>query len=123
MLKLKDAQKALNAIVLAGEDQLDKIAETACGADLMSDVLAFTKRKTLLLTGLTNVQVIKTANVSDLCALIFVRGKAPSKEVLDAAKEASLPIMVTDYTMFEACGILYSKGLRGCSPRENKESE
>ena len=118
MLKLHEVQKALDAKILVGEDQLDRVAEMACGCDLMSDVLAFTKIKTLLLTGLTNIQVINTANVSDLSALIFVRGKVPGHDIVEAARAASIPVMLTNYTLFEACGILYSKGLKGCPAKK-----
>ena len=80
MLKLSEVQKALEARVIEGKDKLDRVAESAFGADLMSDVLAFTRKKTLLLTGLTNVQVIRTADVSELSAIVFVRGKMPGQE-------------------------------------------
>ncbi|NLU45109.1 MAG: hypothetical protein GXX11_09690, partial [Acholeplasmataceae bacterium] len=107
MLKLSEVQKALSARTIVGEDKLNREAESAFGADLMSDVLAFTRKKTLLLTGLTNVQVIRTADVSELSAIVFVRGKIPGAEILQVAKECDIPVLLTDYTMFEACGILY----------------
>ena len=79
MINLNQVCSKLNAKILLGEDQMDREVFSACGADLMSDVLTFTKRKTLLLTGLTNVQVVRTAELSDLCAIVFVRGKLPGK--------------------------------------------
>jgi predicted transcriptional regulator len=121
MVGLKTVQKALQAEVLAGAQYMNKEAEMACGADLMSDVLAFTKRKTLLLTGLANMQVVKTADVSDLSALVFVRGKEPTPEILAAAESKGLPVMMTKYTMFEACGRLYAIGLIGCPPKGAEE--
>ena len=75
MINLNQVCSKLNAKILLGEDQMNREVFSACGADLMSDVLTFTKRKTLLLTGLTNVQVVRTAELSDLCAIVFVRGK------------------------------------------------
>ena len=113
-MKLADVQSVLAAEVVAGEKLLEKEAGSACGADLMSDVLTFTKRKTLLLTGLTNVQVVRTAELSDLCAIVFVRGKLPGKEIVEAAKANDIPLLVTCYTLFEACGRLYEMGIKGC---------
>lgn len=118
MMNLKDVKELLQARVLTGEDLLDREVETCCGSDLMSDVLAFTKRRTLLCTGLTNLQVIRTADMTDLCALIIVRGKIPNEEILQAAEENALPVLATKHTLFEACGILYQAGLRGCSKKE-----
>lgn len=114
MIKLSQVCEKLNAKVLLGVDQLNREVGSACGADLMSDVLAFTKQSTLLLTGLTNVQVIRTAELSDLCAIVFVRGKLPSKEILEAAANNRIPVLLTCYTLFEACGLLYQMGVPGC---------
>ncbi len=114
MVKLNQVCSKLNAKVLLGDDQMDREVVSACGADLMSDVLTFTKRKTLLLTGLTNVQVIRTAELSDLCAIVFVRGKLPGKEIVEAARANDIPLLVTCYTLFEACGRLYEMGIAGC---------
>ncbi len=121
MLKLSEVQKALEARSIVGENELDREAESAFGADLMSDVLAFTRKKTLLLTGLTNVQVIRTADVSELSAIVFVRGKMPGTEILQVAKECDIPVLLTKYTMFEACGILYKLGLPACPVKELKD--
>lgn len=117
-MDLRKVQELLDAQVLMGEEYLDRPVETCCGSDLMSDVLAFTKRDTLLCTGLTNMQVIRTADMTDLCAVVFVRGKSPDKDILEEAAENQLPIMVTRYTLFEACGILYEAGIGGCSKGE-----
>lgn len=116
-MDLRDVQNLLDAKVLTGSNLLDRHVETCCGSDLMSDVLAFTKRHTLLCTGLTNLQVIRTADMTDLCALIVVRGKIPGPEILKAAEENQLPVLATEYTLFEACGILYQAGIKGCSKR------
>ncbi len=91
-MKLLDVKKILEAEILVCEDQLDMEVSAACGADLMSDVLAFTKAGSLLLTGLTNVQVIRTAHVLDIAAIILVRGKKPSTEMISIAREQAMPI-------------------------------
>ena len=113
-MKLAEVCRILEAEVLTGVESLDVEAWTACGADLMSDVLAFTKEKTLLLTGLTNPQVVRTAELVDLSGLVFVRGKRPSAEVVAMAKERHLPVLLTRYPLYETCGLLYRAGLPGC---------
>lgn len=118
-MKLADIQSILAAEVVAGSRWLDQEVIAACGADLMSDVLAFTKERTLLLTGLTNVQVIRTAEMSDLIAIVFVRGKFPGRDVIQLAEEKRIPLMVCRHPLYEACGLLYSKGLAGCSRQVN----
>lgn len=116
-MNLKDVQRLLDAEVLAGRDYLERQVETCCGSDMMSDVLAFTKRNTLLCTGLTNMQVVRTAEMTELSALVFVRDKRPDKDILAAAEESMLPVLATGYSLFEACGILYGAGIRGCHKR------
>ena len=116
-MNLKDVQRLLDAKVLEGEELLDRQVENCCGSDMMSDVLAFTKRNTLLCTGLTNMQVVRTADMTELSGLVFVRGKVPDMEIVEAAGEDMLPVLVTEHTLFETCGILYSAGIRGCGKR------
>ncbi len=116
-MNLKDVQRLLNAEVLAGGDYLDRQVETCCGSDMMSEVLAFAKRDTLLCTGLTNLQVVRTAEMTELSALVFVRNKRPGRDILAAAEENMLPVLATACTLFEACGILYGAGIRGCRKR------
>ena len=111
----QDVQRVLKAKILVGEELMERPVETCCGSDLMSDVLAFTKCNTLLCTGLTNMQVIRTAGITDLCGIIIVRGKLPGPDFLDFAREAQMPVLSTNCTLFEACGLLYVAGLRGCS--------
>ena len=118
MLNLIKIQEILAAEVLVGDNLMNTVIHSACGADLMSDVLAFTKENTLLLTGMVNCQVIRTAEISDLSAIIFVRGKIPREEVLEAASEIKIPILITKYPMYEACGKLFAAGLAGCSRKE-----
>jgi len=105
-LILDDVVHLLRARVLYGKDMTVKVVEVGA-ADLMSDVLALSKPGMLILTGLVSVQVIRTAIVSDLCGVIFVRGKKPGREILDLAREANIPVLGTDLTMFEAAGVLY----------------
>jgi predicted transcriptional regulator len=112
-MKLHEAREILEAELLACEDKLGRDVINACGADLMSDVLAFSKEKVILLTGLVNPQVIRTAEMMDIKAVAFVRGKNPTKEVLALAEENSIVIMRTTLPMYTACGRLYQHGLRG----------
>ena len=113
---LSDIKKLLNAEVLSGEDEKalsEKDIHTACGCDLMSDVLAFVKDQSLLLTGLINSQVIRTAEMMDIVAVCFVRGKVPPEDVIELAKEKGITILSTEYPLYLSCGKLYSEGLRG----------
>lgn len=115
-MNLAAIKRILQAEVLVGEEYLNQVEVlTVCGADLMSDVLAFTKEKTLLLTGLTNNQVVRTAEMIDLSGIVFVRGKKPGPDVLKMAEERRLPLLLTSYPLYEACGLLFSSGLDGCS--------
>ncbi len=113
-MKLSEVRDILDAEIIVGEDCLDLEVHTAFGADLMSDELAFAKAGSLLLTGLTNTQVIRTANVLDIAAIILVRGKKPSSETIALASELKIPILTTKYILFETAGRLYMKGIVGC---------
>ena len=104
-------KELLNARVLAGNEILDREVYTACGSDMMSDVLAFVKDQAVLLTGLVNPQVVRTAEMMDMRCIVFVRSKLPTDEMLALAEEAGIVVMTTPLRMFEACGILYSGGL------------
>ena len=115
-MQLNDIKSILNAEVLSGESEQElcqKEIHTACGCDLMSDVLAFVKDQSLLLTGLINAQVIRTAEMMDIVAVCFVRGKIPPKEVIELAEEKGISVLTTEYPLYVACGKLYSGGLRG----------
>ncbi|PKN70520.1 MAG: hypothetical protein CVU54_05325 [Deltaproteobacteria bacterium HGW-Deltaproteobacteria-12] len=113
-MKLRDVKEILDAEVIAGEDKLDIEVKTAFGADLMSDVLAFAKSGSILLTGLTNDQVIRTADILDIAAIILVRGKRASANTINLAKELNIPLLSTKYILFETAGRLYEKGMVGC---------
>ncbi len=112
-MTLKDVQDVLRARVLVGEEYLDREASTACGSDLMSDVLAFSKDHSILLTGLCNPQVIRTAEMLDIVCIIFVRGKKVDETILEMAKERQIVVMETGHRMFSSCGMLFQAGLTG----------
>jgi predicted transcriptional regulator len=117
LMNLRQVQRILQAEVIAG-DGLDSIeVAMACGADLMSDVLAYIKTGSLLLTGLTNPQVIRTAEMANVEAICFVRGKRPPPDTIALAHSMNLPLLLTELPMFESCGRLYGEGLTGCSER------
>ncbi len=112
-MQLREVKNLLNAKLWIGEEQLSSEVYTACGCDLMSDVLAFAKEKVLLLTGLVNLQVIRTAEMLDIKAIVFVRGKSPSEDMVKLAKEKGMAIFSTEEPLYIACGKLYEAGLRG----------
>lgn len=112
-ITLADIGNALQAEVVYGDDKLGEEVMYACGSDLMSDVLAFAKPCSILLTGLTNQQVVRTAEMLDLKAVIFVRNKRPDDETLKLARSKGLPILLSQYPLYESCGLLYSIGLKG----------
>ncbi len=113
-MKLSEIRKIIEAKVLWDNDYLGKEIKMACGSDLMSDVLAFVKPGSLLLTGLTNPQVVRTAEMAEIIAICFVRGKEPQRETIKLAKEKGIPLLATKCLMYEACGRLHGKGLPGC---------
>ncbi len=112
-MKLKEIQQLLNAEVLSGEDLMDTDIRTVFACDLMSDVLAYVEDKTLLLTGLCNPHTIRTAEMKDINAVVFVRGKKPDEETLRLAEETGIVVMITDLILYNSCGILYHNGLKG----------
>ena len=113
-MTLRDVTKLLNADVLVCEGDLDVEVKTAFAADLLSDVLAYAKEGTLLITGITNPQVIRTAEMLELIGILVVRGKRPDAETIKLAQTKGIPLMVTKYIMFESCGRLYQNGVVGC---------
>ena len=121
-MTIGDMVKVLHAKVLRGEDRLERPVYTACCSDLMSDVLAFVNEKTVLITGLTNPHVVRTADMLDLKCLVFARGKVPTDDILEGAADQGLVVMTTKVTAFTACGLLYEAGLRGV-PIEWPEGE
>ena len=111
---LEDVRKVLDAEFIACGELLQRSVRMACGSDLMSDVLAFIKSDSLLLTGLTNPQVVRTAEMAELGAICFVRGKKPDEQTIKLAEANNMPMLTTPLSMFEACGRLYREGLGSC---------
>jgi predicted transcriptional regulator len=114
MMKLKEVATILEAQEIYLGNFHEKEVSLVCACDLMSDVLTYIKPDTLLITGLINPQVIRTAEVAEIAAVCFVRGKKPGKEAVDLAQKKEIPLLASHLSTFEACGRLYSKGLVGC---------
>jgi predicted transcriptional regulator len=118
-MKLREIVGLLEGEVLCGEYMLDSIEVDHCfSADLMSDVLGRVHANGILLTGLTNPQAVRTADIADIKAVCIVRGKKPDTDAVMLAKRAEIPIITTKLTMFEACGVLYSRGLQAVGERK-----
>lgn len=114
-MNIGDVVKLLDGVILCGEDLADSLeVKNAYGADLMSDVLAFAKPGSLLITGLTNVQIVRTAQMMDLPAIVFVRGKRPQESTLELAQKVGVPIILVRKSMYETCGILFGAGIIPC---------
>jgi hypothetical protein len=111
-MTVTEAVTLLEGQFFVGEEKADLEVASACGADLMSDVMAFVKDKVLLLTGLVNPQVIRTAELLDIRAIIFVRGKAPGRDMIEMAEETDIILAGTKLPIFISCGKLYEAGLR-----------
>lgn len=116
-MTIESVKEILDAQLLCGQDRQCEDVLSACGSDLMSDVLAFVKRDTVLLTGLTNPQVVRTAEMLDMNVIVIVRGKDVPPSTLEMAMSKSMVLMCTEYTLFEACGRLYQAGLRGVNAK------
>lgn len=114
---VREIRDILEAEVLEPGRGLDVEVRSACGSDMMSDVLAYVKDQSVLLTGLVNPQVVRTAEMMDMVCVVFVRGKHPDAEVLRLAREAGIALLSTKHRMFNACGLLYVSGLHGKSGR------
>ena len=112
-MTIAEIQKILNAEIIAGEEFINREVETACGSDLMSDVLAYVKKQSVLLTGLCNPQAVRTAEMMDMVCIVFVRGKQPTPSIIELSEERSIVLLSTEHTLFTACGLLYEGGLRG----------
>lgn len=112
-MNVLEIKEVVNAKVMTNNCSLDMQFQCAFASDLMSDVLAYANDETLLITGLNNPQVIRTAEMMDISAILFVRGKKPNKEIIKLADENKMTILATDYIMFKACGLLYENGMKG----------
>ena len=112
-MKISLIKEFLDAEIVCCEDMLEHEVFSACGSDMMSDVLAYVKDQAVLLTGRVNSQVIRTAEMMDMNCIVFVRSKMPTAEMVELAKESGIVLLATPKRMYEACGILYSNGLIG----------
>ena len=112
-MKISEIQALLDAEVICGEEMLEREVYAACGSDMMSDVLAYVKDQAVLLTGLVNTQVVRTAEMMDMVCIVFVRSKSPTEDMIAMARESGMVLLKTRKRMYEACGKLYVGGLRG----------
>ncbi|MCB5251310.1 MAG: transcriptional regulator [Candidatus Cloacimonadales bacterium] len=113
-MKLREIVELLDGVLLTDAEHLDREITCAFGSDLISDILMCTKEATLLLTGLTNPQVIRLSDMIDLLGIIFVRGKKPADDLIEMANARDLPLITTKFTLYKSAGILYNSGLRSC---------
>ena len=113
-MKLGKVLEIIEGKIITEDVDLDQEFEMGCGADLMSDVLAFTHEGTLLMSGLTNPQVVRTAEMAGIKAIVFVRGKIPPPETIALAEQKGIPLLASKFTMFETCGRIYKAGLPSC---------
>lgn len=112
-MKLSEIKETLKAKVYVGEDKLDVSVTAGAGSDLMSDLLTGPTNGVVLLSGLNNLQVIRTSVIAGVAALVIVRGKEPDPEMITHAREHDLPLLSSPFTMYTACGRLFRNGLRG----------
>jgi predicted transcriptional regulator len=112
MMTLIEVAKILEAKLICGEDKLEQEIHSVTAADLMSDLLAFSSDRTLLLTGLVHSQVIRTAELIDIVAIVFMRNKKPTQEMVTLASQKGIPLLVTRHALYESCGLLYSSGIK-----------
>ena len=114
-MRLSEIKDLLHCEVLAGEEDLSIDVQQVVASDGMSEILAFARSHELMITGLTNIQSIRTADIAGVSAVVYCRGKRPDKKVVDFAQQKKIPVLVTPMVMFDICGILFAKGLKGVS--------
>lgn len=119
-MKLSEIQEILKAEIIVGQDKLDAPVRAAAGSDLMSDLLRGPTEGVLLLSGLNNMQVVRTAIIAGMTAVVLVRGKRPDQEMVTQAREHGVPLLSTPFTMFTACGRLFRQGLRGVEQKSQE---
>ena len=110
-MNLGEIKEILQAEILTKNGNLNTTVSSVMASDLMSDVLSFCHSGALLITSLSNSQAVRTADIADLCAILFVRGKRPSEETIQLAEERNIPLLRTKFSMFKVCSDLYSKGM------------
>lgn len=111
-MKVSEIVELLDGVVLSEGDNMEKDLHSACASDMMSDVLAFVKDQAVLITGLCNPQVVRTAEMMDMLCIVLVRGKKPDTTLIELAKDRGITLIATPHRMFAACGILYQAGLK-----------
>ena len=111
-MKISKIKELLDAEVVCGEEMLEEDVHSACGCDMMSDVLAYVKDQAVLLTGLCNLQVVRTAVMMDMKCIVFVRSKKPTDDIIELAKDSGIAVLTTSERMYSSCGILYTNGLQ-----------
>lgn len=118
-MRISEVSQLVGASVLCGEDYLEQEVESAFGSDMMSDVLAWVQPSTLIITGMVNLHVIRTAEMLDAQCILFVRDKQVTPDVVERAKRLNMVLLKTKETLFTTCGILYAAGLRSCVREES----
>ena len=112
-MKLAEIRDVLQCEVLAGADDLSMEVDTVVASDGMSEILAFARPGALMITGLTNVQSARTADIANVRAIIYIRGKRPDQKAVNLARQSRIPVLTTTLGMFDVCGILRERGLKG----------
>lgn len=110
-MTLRKISQLINGQVYTGESRIDEEVTTACASDLMSDVLTL-KSSPILLTGLCNMQTVRTCDMACIDHIIIVRNKKPTEEMIELAQENNMVIIATEFSLFKVCGILYSAGIQ-----------
>lgn len=116
-MTIGDMVEILHAKVMCGQEKMDKLVHTACCSDLMSDVLAFVTDKTVLITGLTNIHVMRTAEMLDIHCIVYARGKIPSDDLLEEANDLDIVVLATTHNCYTTCGLMYEAGIRSKNVR------
>lgn len=118
---LAEVKEILKAELLTDdENDLSLQVRSACASDMMSDVLAFTEPEALVITGLVSQQTLRTVEIADAVAVVFVRGKRPAADIIATANEKKISLMSTEFCMHDACGLLFMKGLGGVTEQVRK---
>ncbi len=112
-MTLAEIKDVLQCDVLTGDDELSMEIETVVASDGMSEILAFARPGALMLTGLTNIQSVRTADIANVRAIIYIRGKRPADKAINLARESNIPVLATGLGMFDVCGMLRELGLKG----------
>ena len=110
-MTVRQIAEVLDAKIICGESKLDHKFDMAFASDLMSDVLTLKENNVLLITGLANLQALRTAEMSDISCVVFARNKKVTQEMIELAKEADVVVLECKYSMYRTCGLLFNEGL------------